>query len=43
MFSTKIASWLAIVAVVCFLILIVLQIAELSYYKADPSVWPASL
>jgi hypothetical protein len=43
MFSTKIASWLAIVAAVCFLILIVLQIVELSSYRAAPSVWPVSL
>lgn len=43
MFSTKIASVLAIIATLCFLILIVLQIAELLYYRADPSVWPGSM
>lgn len=43
MFSTKIASVLAIIATLFFLTLIVLQIAELSYYRADPSVWPTSM
>lgn len=43
MFSTKIASVLATIATLCFLTLIVLQIVELLYYRADPSVWPASM
>lgn len=40
MFSSKVASWLAIAAAVCFLILIGLQIAELMGYGAAPSAWP---
>lgn len=42
MFSSKVASWLAIVAVICFLVLIGLQITEMMGYGADPSAWPAS-
>lgn len=38
--SSKFAAWLAIVAAVCFLVLIGLQTAELLHYSAEPSVWP---
>lgn len=40
MFSSKVATWMAIAAAVCFLLLIVLQFAEMGFYRADPSVWP---
>ncbi|HPG00623.1 MAG TPA: hypothetical protein PLE77_11180 [Kiritimatiellia bacterium] len=40
MFSSKIASWLAIVATVCFIVLITLQVLELMHYSGDPSAWP---
>mgnify|MGYP000978431553 CR=1 FL=1 len=42
MFSSKIAAWLALVATLCFLALIGLQVAELMGYGADPSAWPTS-
>ena len=42
MFSTKIASWLALVATVCFLLLVVFQVSELMSYRAAPSVWPTT-
>lgn len=42
MFSSKVASWLAVIAVVCFLVLIGLQIAELMNYGGAPSAWPAA-
>lgn len=41
MFSTRIAGWIALAASVLFLFLIVFQAAELMYYRAAPSVWPA--
>ncbi len=31
---------LALVAVLLFLALIGLQVAEMLYYRADPSIWP---
>lgn len=40
MFSTKIASWIALAASVCFLLLIVFQVIEFMHYRAAPSVWP---
>jgi hypothetical protein len=43
MFSTKIASWLTIVATVCFILLIALQVSEVMFYRATPSVWPTTL
>ncbi len=42
MFSSKILSVLATVVIVLFLALITLQAVELSHYKSEPSVWPAS-
>lgn len=42
MFSTKILSILASVVIVLFLALISLQIVEISHYKSEPSVWPAT-
>lgn len=42
MFSTKVVSILALVTTICFLALITLQVLEMAYYGADPSVWPAS-
>ncbi|HRZ10878.1 MAG TPA: hypothetical protein P5567_00315 [Kiritimatiellia bacterium] len=38
--SNKLAAWLALVSVVCFLVLIGLQAFEMVHYGADPSVWP---
>ncbi len=38
--SSKLAAWLALVSVVCFLVLIGLQAFELVHYGAEPSVWP---
>jgi hypothetical protein len=38
-FSTKVIGWVAIVAVVLFIVLLALQFAELSFYKTEPSVW----
>ena len=40
MSSTKILSILAIVATLCFAVLVVLQVVELTHYSAPPSVWP---
>ena len=40
MFDSKVASWLAIVATICFVALIALQVVELSFYGKPPSVWP---
>ena len=40
MFSSKSMLILSVVAMVCFLALIGLQMSELSYYGADPSIWP---
>ena len=42
MFSSKVMSILAIVALVFFIALIALQFIEMSHYSAAPSVWPAS-
>lgn len=41
MFSTKVMGILALAAAVFCVVLIGLQVAELMYYSADPSVWPA--
>jgi len=38
--SSKSIAWVAIVAVLFFVVLIGLQAAELIHYSADPSVWP---
>lgn len=40
--SNKLFGILAIVAFVCFAALIALQVAEWSYYRAEPSLWPAA-
>jgi len=40
-FSTKAASWIALVAVACFLLLIAFLLAEFMHYRAAPSVWPS--
>lgn len=40
MLSSKGLGMLAILAVICFAALIALQVLELMYYGADPSVWP---
>ncbi len=42
MFSSKVLALLALIAAVCFLALIGLQIGELMYYGAEPSVWPVA-
>lgn len=42
MFSSKVMSILALVAVIFFIALIVLQFLELSYFSAAPSVWPVT-
>ncbi len=38
--SAGIMGLLALIAVLLFIALIGLQIAEMLYYRADPSVWP---
>ncbi len=38
--SNKIAAILAIVASLCFAALVTLQVMELNYYRAEPSLWP---
>ncbi len=38
--SNKIAAILAIIATICFGVLIALQFAEWSYYRAEPTLWP---
>ena len=40
MSSSDIFGLLALIAVICFLGVIGLQVAELMHYRADPSVWP---
>lgn len=42
MFSFKILSILALIALLCFIGVITLQVMELNYYVAAPSVWPFS-
>ena len=42
MFSTKTASVLAILAAICFLLVVVFQVSELMSYRAAPSVWPTA-
>ena len=42
MFSTKIAGLLAVVATVCFLLLVVFQVTEMMSYRSAPSVWPTA-
>jgi hypothetical protein len=42
MFSTKIAGVLAVVATVCFLLLVVFQVTEIMSYRSAPSVWPTA-
>jgi hypothetical protein len=39
MFSFKVLSWFALVASICFLVLTILQVLELNYYGATPSLW----
>ncbi len=41
MFSSKTLGTLTLIAVICFVLLMGLQIAEFLYYRADPSAWPA--
>jgi hypothetical protein len=43
MFSSKLASWIALAAALCFIALVALQVAELMSYRAPPSVWPTAL
>ena len=38
--SANVMGALALVAVLLFIALIGLQVAEMLYYRADPSVWP---
>ncbi len=38
--STKVLGVLSLVATLCFVALITLQVLELLYYRAVPSVWP---
>lgn len=38
--SGTIMGVLALVTVLIFITLVGLQVAEMLYYKADPSVWP---
>lgn len=38
--SSSIMGLLALVAVLLFLTLIGLQVAEMLHYRADPSIWP---
>ena len=38
MFSIKIANILAIVAVVCFLVLIAMQVLEFNFYGPNPAL-----
>lgn len=38
--SYTVFAILGIVASLCVIVLLVMQFTELSFYKADPSVWP---
>lgn len=40
MFSTKLAGFLALVATLCFIALVTLQVMEFIYYGAEPTLWP---
>ncbi len=42
MFSSKLLTIIALLAVVFFAALITLQALELMYYDAAPSLWPAT-
>lgn len=39
MFSTKVASWLALVVVLISVGLVTIQVLEFLDYRAEPSVW----
>lgn len=39
--SNKVFGTLAILAFVCFAALIALQVLEYTYYRAEPTLWPA--
>lgn len=39
MFSTKVASWLALIAVLVCVGLVTLQVLEFLFYRTEPSVW----
>lgn len=38
--SSKAAAWLALIATLCFVALVTIQVLELMYYAAEPSAWP---
>lgn len=40
--SNKIAAILAMVATLCFGVLLTLQIIEWNHYRAEPSLWPSA-
>lgn len=40
MFSSKAAGWIAIVATVCMVLVILFQVLEIAHYGGSPSVWP---
>lgn len=42
MLFTKILGVLALIATVCFVALVAMQVLELNFYSAAPSVWPAA-
>jgi hypothetical protein len=39
MFSFKVLSWVALIATLCFIALVVLQVLEMNFYANPPSVW----
>lgn len=41
MFSSNVMAVLSGIALICFLVLVGLQVAELMHYSTVPSIWPA--
>lgn len=39
--DVKVFGFLVIIAAICFIAVIALQVLEMSFYSAVPSVWPA--
>lgn len=39
---SKIATVLAIIASLCFVALLTLQVLEMTHYSAEPSLWPTA-
>jgi len=43
MYSSKLWFSLVMVATICFLALVTLQVLEFLHYSADPTIWPPQI